>query len=348
MYIGANIGAVQRQVQVRYSVLRQGASQPQESQLLNLRVQPLTGLTQLQVDYAVGLVLDLDSFSGNTRVSVAAWNFVRAGQRIWLRCYGTKLNGDPDIIELIVGEALTSGEVSAGISRTLTRSRLLMLRDNSELRVELKVNFAQAQNEADTLIFPVLRLTLRAGFSIAPEPLVLNGSAIRVQKNWQLIRDFPANTAVRQATGGRPPYTYHSANTGIAVVDTQGKVTGARNGSTVITVRDADQRSASYSVQVNNVRWLNIDESSTSYATGYAVMQRNGGNPVSAADEALLQQHYGYPFPDLLRRYFFLFTNGQCPGAERIYEVGSAHTFRCISQNTNAGGWYLTVGNPSP
>ncbi|ROL70598.1 hypothetical protein [Pseudomonas vranovensis] len=348
LYIGANIGAVQRQVQVRYSVLRQGASQPQESQLLNLRLQPLTGLTQLQVDYAVGLVLDLDRFSGDTRVSVAAWSFARAGQRVWLRCYGTKLNGDPEVIELIGGAALDAGEVSAGLSRVLARNRLLMLRDNSELRVELKVNFTHAQNEADAVNFPVLRLTLRAGFSIAPEPLVLNGSAIRVQKNWQLIQDFPANTAVRQATGGRPPYTYHSANTGIATVDTQGKVTGARNGSTVITVHDADQRSAFYSVQVSNVRWLNFDETSTSYATGYAVMQRNGGNPVSAADEVLLQQHYGQPFPDLLRRYFFLFTNGQCPGSERGYEVGSANTFRCIPQTTNAGGWYLTVGTPSP
>ncbi|WP_433884332.1 hypothetical protein [Pseudomonas vranovensis] len=67
-----------------------------------------------------------------------------------------------------------------------------------------------------------------------------------------------------------------------------------------------------------------------------------------AADETLLLGHYAQPFPSLMRRFFFMFTNGQCPGAERIYEVGSAHTFRCIARNTNAGGWYLTVGNPSP
>jgi hypothetical protein len=347
-YIGANIGAVQGQVLVRYTVLRQGASQPQESQLLNLRVQPLSRLPQPQVDHAVELVLDLDRFSGDTRASVAAWDFARAGQRIWLRCYGTKLNGDPDTIVLINGAALETGEVSSGLSRALARNRLLMLRDNTELRVELKVSFAQTQQEADAVTFPVLRLTLRAGFSIAPEPLVLNGAAIRVKRNWQQIQDFPANTAVRQATGGRPPYTYHSTNTDVATVDAQGKVTGAGNGTTVITVRDADQRSAAYTVQVSNVRWLNVDQYSTSYATGYAVMQNNGGNPVLAADEALLQQYYAQPFPDLPRYFFFMFTNGQCPGAERIYEVGSAHTFRCIARTTNAGGWYLTVGNPSP
>ncbi|MBS7601044.1 hypothetical protein [Pseudomonas sp. RC2C2] len=38
---------------------------------------------------------------------------------------------------------------------------------------------------------------------------------------------------------------------------------------------------------------------------------------------------------------------GQCPGAVRIYEVGSANTFRCDYNTINAGGWFLTRTKPA-
>ena len=343
--VGANIGASPRTVQVRYDIERLGGG-AQSSPVLNLGIRPLTGLAPPVVTGVVQSVLDLDRVTGDPSVSVVPWPFARAGQRVWLRCYGTKLNGESDSIELISAGVITGGEAASGLSRVLARSRLLLLRDNSEFRVEFKVSFDQSQQEANAVTLPLLRLTLRTGLSIAPGELVLDGAAIRVTKNWQQISDFPANTAQRQATGGQPPYTYAVGNPAIATVSAQGKVTGMGNGTTTITVHDANQRSVQFPVRVSNIRWLNFDEHSTSYATGFKVMQGRGGSPVQAADEALLLGHYAQPFPSLMRRYFFLFTTGQCPGAERSYEVGSANSFRCITRTTNAGGWYLTSTQP--
>ncbi len=263
--VGANIGPSQRVVQVRYDVDRLGGG-AQQSPVLGLGIRPLAGLAQPVIAGAAGSTLDLDRVSGNPAVSVAPWNFARAGQRVWLRCHGTKLNGEPDLIELVSAGALDEGEAASGLSRVLGRDRLLLLRDDSEFRVEFKVSFDQTQQEADAVTFPLLRLTLCTGLSIAPELLVLDGPAIRVTKIWQQIRDFPGNTAQRQAT---------------------------------------------------------------------------------AADETLLLGHYAQPFPALMRRYFFMFTNGQCPGAVRIYEVGSANTFRCDYNTINAGGWFLTRTKPA-
>lgn len=344
--VGANIGPGLRTVQVRYDVERVGGG-AQRSPLLSLGIRPLAGLAQPTVAGVIGTTLDLDRVTGNPLVSIVRWNFARAGQRVWLRCHGTKLNGDADIIELGSAAEVNEAEAANGLSRAIARDRLQLLRDNSELRVEFKVSFARTQQETDAVTFPLLRLTLRTGLSIAPGALVLDGPAIRVTKNWQQIRDFPANTAQRQATGGQPPYTYAVANPAIATVSQQGKVTGMGNGTTTITVRDTNQRSVQYSVQVSNIRWLNVDEHSTSYATGFQLMQSRGGSPVQAADEALLLAHYAQPFQSLMRRYFFMFTNGQCPGAERVYEVGSANTFRCNSRTTNAGGWFLTNTRPA-
>ncbi|WP_296234262.1 Ig-like domain-containing protein, partial [Pseudomonas sp. UBA4617] len=64
----------------------------------------------------------------------------------------------------------------------------------------------------------------------------------------------PANAArQRVASGGVPPYSYSSSNTGVASVDASGTVRSRANGSAVITVRDQAQQAVSYNVTVQNV-----------------------------------------------------------------------------------------------
>jgi hypothetical protein len=70
--------------------------------------------------------------------------------------------------------------------------------------------------------------------------------------------DATDNTAVRQATGGTPPYTYLSSSPSVATVNTNGKVTGTGNGTAIITVRDNFNAEVSYSVSVSNVYGLEI------------------------------------------------------------------------------------------
>jgi hypothetical protein len=72
--------------------------------------------------------------------------------------------------------------------------------------------------------------------------------------------DAIGNTAVRQATGGTPPYTYLSSSPSVATVNTNGKVTGMSNGTAIITVRDNFNAEVSYSVSVSNVYGLVISQ----------------------------------------------------------------------------------------
>jgi hypothetical protein len=65
---------------------------------------------------------------------------------------------------------------------------------------------------------------------------------------------WPAGTtAIRTPRSGVPPYNYSSSNTGIVTVSTAGEVVARSNGSSTITVRDAQGRSGAYTVQVSGV-----------------------------------------------------------------------------------------------
>lgn len=65
---------------------------------------------------------------------------------------------------------------------------------------------------------------------------------------------MPANASrQRVASGGVPPYTYTSSNSGVASVDGNGMVKSVSNGSATITVRDQAQQLASFNVTVQGV-----------------------------------------------------------------------------------------------
>ena len=69
-----------------------------------------------------------------------------------------------------------------------------------------------------------------------------------------LPTSWPAGTtATRTPRSGVPPYSYSSSNTGVVTVNSSGEVAARFNGSSTITVRDAQGRSGTYSVQVSGV-----------------------------------------------------------------------------------------------
>jgi hypothetical protein len=84
--------------------------------------------------------------------------------------------------------------------------------------------------------------------------LLLNGVMVRSTycRNFTGA-DAIGNTAVRQATGGIPPYSYTSSERGIAAVDHGGKVVGMGNGTTTIMITDQSSAQVSYPVTVSNV-----------------------------------------------------------------------------------------------
>jgi hypothetical protein len=98
----------------------------------------------------------------------------------------------------------------------------------------------------------------------SPVPdFVLNTSQVSLSGGfWGLVGypghaplSWPANTRYQRVpSSGVAPYSYSSSDTSKAMVSADGWVTSVSNGSSVITVRDAQGRSGNYTVVVSNVR----------------------------------------------------------------------------------------------
>ncbi|URL58101.1 hypothetical protein IM816_16100 [Luteibacter flocculans] len=124
---------------------------------------------------------------------------------------------------------------------------------------------------------PVIRLTLaaarggRASFAYFEEdqidsgsgpvdmqfdtrPVYLDGEAFIITQRPDILPRFDgSNSITRTAFGGRPPYTYTSSNTAVAVVSSTGKVTPRANGTAIISVKDSAGQRAEYQVTMTNV-----------------------------------------------------------------------------------------------
>ncbi|WP_322846357.1 Ig-like domain-containing protein [Pseudomonas sp. B33.4] len=89
--------------------------------------------------------------------------------------------------------------------------------------------------------------------SIDQSLMTLNGVKLLQSYGWN-SKEVSGNTMTRVPTGGIPEVTFTSSIPSIAAVDrTTGKVTGLKNGSAVITVRDGSNNQLSYQVIVSNV-----------------------------------------------------------------------------------------------
>ncbi|MBC3348459.1 hypothetical protein HU811_17625 [Pseudomonas sp. SWRI196] len=161
-------------VTVSYTVIQNGVeSPPSDSFALNVQAMPVASLTMPLIPQAaqggIGSVLDLGSFAGDTRVTVAPWPLIATGQRVWLKCEGTAAsNGADYTIALLSDSEVSSGQVTAGLSTPLPRSELEKLRDGSELKVVLLVTFNRTGNQSEAVTFPLRIYTVNALELIAP------------------------------------------------------------------------------------------------------------------------------------------------------------------------------------
>lgn len=122
----------------------------------------------------------------------------------------------------------------------------------------IRVYYSLVRNGELALHSRQLSLQVNAQLSIASSQMVLDGFAAK-RPDWPTTGlDFIGNTATRVPTGGVAPYRYVSNNPAIASVDTVGKVTGNRRGQAVITVYDSLNNSASYTVVVSNVWYVQV------------------------------------------------------------------------------------------
>ncbi|WP_010166505.1 hypothetical protein [Pseudomonas sp. PAMC 25886] len=107
------------------------------------------------IPQAVEGVLDLRTFEGDANATVAQWWFILEHQNGWLNVAGTKEDGTPYVIQVMIGEAVTAQDVANGLDRILKRSELLLLRNLTSLRVTYECTPDDSTHRSDAIMFPV-------------------------------------------------------------------------------------------------------------------------------------------------------------------------------------------------
>ncbi|MBV6752191.1 hypothetical protein KV580_17880 [Pseudomonas chlororaphis] len=163
-----------RSVTVTYTVTPSGGSESEPSRALTLNVQAIPDISlpmpliPQAAQGGIGSELDLSTFTGDTRVTVAPWPLIAAGQRVWLSVEGTAIDGSRYTIPLYTAYEVVPSEVTAGLSKELLRSELEKLRDGSALNVVLQVTFDQSSTQANAVDFPLRTYTVKVVALITP------------------------------------------------------------------------------------------------------------------------------------------------------------------------------------
>jgi hypothetical protein len=152
-------------VEFFYEIRRDGKVWPSKS--LQLTVLPLDGAdlaaSTPAVDESSNGALDLNAFEGDAHVSVAKWPLAAVGQRVWLTVRGP--NGVPTL-KLLQAHPIDSTQANEGIHRQpISRADLERLKPGDQMRIEFRVAFDGGSGEQSAVQFPVLALTINAGFT---------------------------------------------------------------------------------------------------------------------------------------------------------------------------------------
>lgn len=326
-FIAQNLG---EQVELRSELIRNGKTV--QSRPLMLQVKTISdmdpALTRPQfVEAGAVPLIDLRIIKTDlTCVVKPPLPIAVAGQRVWITV--TSEGSAP--LPLRADIVLTAEEITQGISVKADRSWFYALKDLATCELTCKIALRSTDTEDSALKLPVAQYTVKVTEALAINiaNMLLNGMKVVGGAAYGLReREVVNNVQVRVPTGGRTPYTYQSANAGIAAVDANGKVAGRHNGTTTITVTDADQQKVSYSVQVTNVYRLVLSEAFLTATEASNWFRQSGAVSVDNNLHPLGTGILEYNFVDLTPIYGargpyygrFLSANLSYPGLYIIY-----------------------------
>lgn len=252
--------SVNSTIHLQYSVVlgRDGSTRISEEQTVKVGTILPANLPRVLINnVANGGSLNPPDLTGNAIATCPKWRLSLPGQRFWLRLT-TNIAGIAPLV-LRTNEPLTAQQAANGLANIqVSRDWLLSLPNNARITVHLSVTFNGSEDEFDALVFPTTEYTISL-----VSPLVFDSSTVflgartyLIPGNPEVLPAFSAGNSIRRAaSGGTPPYTYSSSNTGVAVVDATGYVTVRGNGSATITVRDSSSpaQTRSYPVSVSNI-----------------------------------------------------------------------------------------------
>lgn len=186
------------QVTAGYTVRRDGETWP--SPPLELDILGITGLPKPGLEEATGDVLDLNTFADSATAVVPKWDYAAVGQCCWMWITGTREDGNPSRIDVLMGEPLTAQWLSDGVDIQVARDELEQLKDCSEFELHFAVNFNDACELASAVEFPFKTFSIEQEAMDLPPPTVLqavgsnltvyngkNGVTLRVK--YPLIND---------------------------------------------------------------------------------------------------------------------------------------------------------------
>ncbi|MET4674773.1 MULTISPECIES: hypothetical protein [unclassified Luteibacter] len=110
---------------------------------------------------ADGDQLDLNAFAGDTTITCVPWPLIAIGQKVWLAVDGTLDDGTTTTLRLWTGSPVVASEIGNGLSKTLSRTWLKSLRNDSSITVRLNVTFDESTHEARSVAFRVRTLAVR-------------------------------------------------------------------------------------------------------------------------------------------------------------------------------------------
>lgn len=131
------------------------------SRTLPLQISVPVRLPTPVVPQATNNILDLGTFAGDADVRVEAWWFILPGQKVWLRCVGTNIDGSAYTINIAVAQEVTQGDVSSGLNEVLKRLDLEKLKHDTPLVLTCKVTADGSIKENEAVEFAPRELIIR-------------------------------------------------------------------------------------------------------------------------------------------------------------------------------------------
>jgi hypothetical protein len=337
-------------IKLRWELIRGGGEPEGESADLTLTIRPIAEddprLPTPNIAGNTSSELKVQELTTDARILAAKWPLFEPGQPIWVTCSGFDKNGNPVSKEVRSGELNDSVD---GLSVEAPVEWLKGLKDGTELTTKVEVNLDRVVDADTAVALPLRTYTVKALHPFTIEPALMELNGLNVKADFLALTGTPApgTTQTRVPTSGDGGYSYFSSATDVAAVNSIGLVTGLKNGSATITVREnSTQREVSYPVKVQNVVRLVMTPTHT-YSISAAInwMNSNGGSPVSNAAIDVLKIKYR---PLVSSAGGWLCRNDGC-GAGQYLAVATnnpnAWSIVCFTgNNSQAHGWCLLPG----
>lgn len=161
------------QVSVQYRFTR--GTFVYESQVVDLELQPLTGLPTPSID-GIGdsMVLELSQLNEEARTRIAKWSFIAPNQRMWMTYEGTYNDNTPYIEDTYTANLVTAAGVLNGISPPTPVDKLRRLKDGSQLIIRFWVTLSESADKNSAVLFGVRVHSIQAIPSTLPRPQFAN------------------------------------------------------------------------------------------------------------------------------------------------------------------------------